>query len=42
MLVPILLAFITWDSKLKGKKVILRSDNLSVVDIINKKIFMQL
>jgi hypothetical protein len=35
--VPILLAFLTWDSKLKGKKVILRSDNLSVVDIINKK-----
>ena len=35
--VPILLAFLTWDSQLKGKKIILRSDNLSVVEIINKK-----
>ena len=36
-LVPILLAFHLWNEKLKGKKIILHTDNLSLVQILNKK-----
>ncbi|XP_053405702.1 uncharacterized protein LOC123536155 isoform X1 [Mercenaria mercenaria] len=36
-LIPIILAFFTWGTHLQGKKITLRSDNNSVVDIINKK-----
>ena len=36
-LVPIVLAFYTWANHLAGKKIIIRSDNYAVVDIMNKK-----
>lgn len=36
-LVPIILAFCTWGQKLKGKSIVLRSDNLALVEILNKK-----
>ena len=36
-LVPILLAFFIWGFKLKGKKIILHCDNMSLVHILNRK-----
>ena len=36
-LIPIVLAFYTWANSLAGKKIIIRSDNNALVEIINKK-----
>lgn len=36
-LIPIVLSFYLWDSKLKGKKIIIHTDNQSLVQIINNK-----
>lgn len=36
-LIPIVLSFYLWDLKLKGKKIIIHTDNLSLVQILNKK-----
>lgn len=36
-LVPIVLAFCTWGQQLKGKSIVLWSDNLALVEILNKK-----
>jgi hypothetical protein len=35
-LVPIILAFITWGEEFKGQKVLLYTDNLSLVSVLNK------
>ena len=36
-LVPIILAFTLWSADMKHKKILLRSDNLALVEILNKK-----
>ncbi|XP_053388195.1 uncharacterized protein LOC128551371 [Mercenaria mercenaria] len=36
-LIPIILAFYTWGEFLTNKKIVLRSDNLALVEILNKK-----